>query len=137
MNRPSGYNPMRWDCEKRGCFNLKQRPKIEEFAACFPGNINFGDLDGIVEINSMGLILEWKGAPMDLPMGQRIMYDRLTVGQRMTTICVAGDPETMDVTHYAIIFDGKQGDWTPATMDEVKRRMCAWTRWAQEHERAV
>ena len=45
-----GYNPMRWDCEKSGCFNVKCRPKIEVFAECFPGRINFGDMDGRVEL---------------------------------------------------------------------------------------
>ena len=37
MIRADGYNPLRWDCERQGCFNLKRRPKIEVFADCFPG----------------------------------------------------------------------------------------------------
>ena len=43
----NGYNPLRWDCQKQGCFNKKKRPKIEEFAECLPGKISFGDIDGI------------------------------------------------------------------------------------------
>ena len=35
-----GYNPMRWDCERDGCFNVLRRPKIEVFADCFPRRIN-------------------------------------------------------------------------------------------------
>ena len=30
-----GYNPLRWDCEKSGCFNIKCRPKLEQFAGVF------------------------------------------------------------------------------------------------------
>jgi hypothetical protein len=53
----NGYNPMRWNCEKDGCFNVKCRPKIEQFADCFPGRIAVSDIDGIVEINGrLGLL---------------------------------------------------------------------------------
>ena len=47
----NGFNPLRWNCEERGCFNLQKRPKIEVFSACFRGKISFGDVDGIVEIS--------------------------------------------------------------------------------------
>ena len=40
MMEANGYNPLRWDCERQGCFNLKRRPKIEVFADCFPGRIS-------------------------------------------------------------------------------------------------
>ena len=68
-----GYNPLRWDCEKRGCFNIKRRPKIEVFHKCFPGNINFGDVDGIVEINGRGLMLEWKSGKPN-KKGELVIY---------------------------------------------------------------
>ena len=60
MSLANGYNPLRWDCLRRGCFNLKRRPKIEVFADCFPGRINFGDVDGIVEISGNALLLDGK-----------------------------------------------------------------------------
>lgn len=56
----NGYNPMQWNCERQGCFNVKKRPKIEMFADCLPRKISFSDIDGIVEINGNLLLLEWK-----------------------------------------------------------------------------
>ena len=72
-NNPAGFNPLRWDCDHQGCFNKLKRPKIEVFADCFPGRINFGDVDGIVEINGYLLILEWKPERIELSRGQGIM----------------------------------------------------------------
>ena len=43
-----GSNPMRWDCTSRGCFNQLRRPKIERFAACFPGRIAMSDIDATI-----------------------------------------------------------------------------------------
>ena len=60
MNKPLGYNPLRWDCGKSGCFNKILRPRIEEFAGCFPGRISLSDIDGIVEVGGFFLLLEWK-----------------------------------------------------------------------------
>lgn len=45
-----GTNPLRWDCVSRGCFNRLCRPKIELFAACFPGRIAMSDIDATVEV---------------------------------------------------------------------------------------
>lgn len=70
-----GFNPMKWDCEERGCFNRKMRPKLEEFAACLPGRIAFTDVDGIVEIGGRFLMLEWKSRPGRIATGQRIMFE--------------------------------------------------------------
>jgi len=56
----NGHNPMRWDCQKQGCFNKKKRPRIEMFAECLPGKIAVGDVDGLVEIKGNFLFLEFK-----------------------------------------------------------------------------
>ena len=49
---------MRWDCSASGCFNVKRRPKVEQFADALPGRVSFGDVDGIVEINGWFLMIE-------------------------------------------------------------------------------
>ena len=41
----NGYNPMKWDCGTRGCFNAIRRPKIEVFAEVLPGRIAMSDID--------------------------------------------------------------------------------------------
>lgn len=126
-----GYNPMRWDCEKQGCFNLKKRPKIEEFADCLPRNISFSDIDARVELNSSFLEIEWKPAPIDLATGQRIMFTRLTKSCPVTVLVIAGDAETMEVTHMASFYLGKFKEWQPANLDDVKKKISRWAAWAQ------
>lgn len=125
----NGFNPLRWDCEKRGCFNKLRRPKIEIFAECFPRNINFGDVDGIVEINGNALLLEWKSELKEIPTGQRIMYEKITQSGMLSVICLIGNAETMEVTHSCAFYKGKripsQG-YEPCTIEIAKYRICNW-----------
>jgi hypothetical protein len=127
-----GRNPMRWDCTTQGCFNKVKRPKIEEFAECFPGRINFGDVDGIVEINSYVLMLEWKPEAIELQKGQALMYKRITgAGSKFTVLVVAGNAETMEVIAMMVYHNGTFYGWRPATLDTVKQRIRGWVSHAQ------
>ena len=127
----NGSNPMRWDCEKRGCFNKERRPKIEVFCECFPGNISFGDVDGIVEINGRGLMLEWKTDTNKPTTGQRIMYERLTKSELITVILVVGNAKTMEVSHVGTFYKGKQSPLKSADLQGVKDRIKKWVSWAK------
>jgi len=128
-----GYNPLRWDCEKNGCFNVKRRPKIEMFSECFPGKINFGDVDGIVELNGFALMLEWKSSMRgDLKAEQRIMYERITKDKKITVILIVGDAETMVCESYSLFFGGKHTDRVKADLDAIKKRIRSWVIWAQK-----
>ncbi|MAG24660.1 hypothetical protein CMI47_03685 [Candidatus Pacearchaeota archaeon] len=103
-----GFNPMRWDCQTQGCFNKKCRPKIEVFAECFPRRINFGDVDGSIEINGYELKLEWKNTGhADIKGGQRATVTRYLNKQRLPK------PEIMlaiqDATDGAVA----PADWYP------------------------
>ena len=132
MDKIGGYNPLRWDCEKRGCFNIKRRPKIEIFSDCFPGRINFGDVDGIVEINGFALMLEWKtSAANELPKGQQIMYERITQTRKVAVIVIIGDAETMECKKYCLFFNGKQNKWAVADINQTKERIKKWAIWAK------
>lgn len=137
MNKnPLGYNPMRWNCEKRGCYNVKHRPKIEIFADVWPGRISMGDVDGIVEIEGNALMLEWKTDTTKITTGQRIMYQRITNRQQVTVFCVCGNAETMEITAYKIFFDGRENPrdtWTPISLDIFKQKLKHWCEWAQKH----
>jgi len=131
-----GYNPLRWDCAAQGCFNLKRRPKIELFADCFPGRINFGDVDGIVEISGNALLLEWKSEPRELPTGQRLLYQRLTRSGLCAAMVVVGDAETMLVDGTSIFDRGLRyppHGYEPADLACIKRRLAAWSEWAERH----
>jgi len=127
-----GYNPMRWDCQKRGCFNTKRRPKIEVFHDLFPGKINFGDVDGIVEINSKGLLLEWKSDDIDLPRGQQIMYTRLTRDKRLTVIILCGNAEYMDISHLGCFFAGQYSRPVESSLEQAREWIASWVEYAQK-----
>lgn len=121
----NGYNPMRWDCFKQGCFNQVRRPKIEIFAECFPGRISFGDIDGIVEINGKALMLEWKSSDGPLPTGQRIMFERLSK-KDISVFVVFGDAESMEVHKLMQFTNGRQGGWENINLDGLKKRISEW-----------
>lgn len=129
----NGYNPLRWDCEKNGCFNIKRRPKIEVFSDCFPRRINFGDVDGLVELNGNALLLEWKTFKGDLPKGQSIAFKNLTKDGKITVLCVVGNAETMECTHYGFFWNGEWHKYRKASLMEVKSFM---TRWAKNAAQA-
>jgi hypothetical protein len=136
MKESNGYNPLRWDCSRHGCFNVKRRPKIEVFTDCFPGRINFGDVDGIVEVGGNALLLEWKSQAHELPIGQRILYQRLTRCGPVSVMIVIGDAETMFIDATAIFADGVRhpaGGFEPADLDLIKHRLIAWSEWAARH----
>lgn len=129
----NGCNPMRWKCKEQDCFNLKQRPKIEIFAECLPGMCAFGDVDAITEIGGRGLVLEWKSYPME-PwkfQGQRLMWERFTKGAILSAIFIAGDAETMKVSHLAAFYNGKWHGWQPANLNKLKHHISNWAIWAK------
>ena len=126
-----GHNPMRWDCEGDGCFNIKRRPKIEVFAECFPRKINFGDVDGLVEINGRFCLLEWKGEGGELKTGQRITYEAFTRLHGNAVFLVEGDAEHMTARRYSIFWNGVQGNWVRADLDSLKGSIRGWAKLAR------
>lgn len=134
-----GYNPLRWKCDERGCFNIKQRPKIEIFAECLPGRIAFSDVDATVEVNGSFLFLEFKGGePRDIPTGQRIYFERLTrLSSRITAVVVCCDAETMNASAVRLIALGKTGEWESSSTDDLKARIGKWARRVSSTERSA
>ena len=131
----NGFNPMRWECSHRGCFNQKQRPKIEVFHDCFPGRINFGDVDAEVEVNGHFLQLEWKSYIGDVPTGQRIKYQHYTKREGFNVIVVCGNAETMEISAYQVWHGGKAGDWVSSDLAGLKARIRSWADWARGQKR--
>ena len=128
MANDIGHNPMRWDCEKNGCFNKKRRPKIEAFSCCFPGRVNFGDVDGIVELNGKFCMLEWKGSGGEVKKGQIITYKNFTKTPGNVVFIVNGDAETMEISDYCVVWDGKPGDWIKGNLEDLRERIAGWVR---------
>lgn len=130
-NTCGGFNPLRYDCEKQGCFNQERRPKIEFFSDCFPGNINFGDVDAEVEMNGYGLRLEWKSQACEIKKGQAIMFEHKTRYSIDTVICVIGDPKHMTVEQVGFYWLGKWRGWEHCDLDGLKTRIKGWVEWVQ------
>jgi hypothetical protein len=133
--RSNGYNPLRWKCDERGCFNELQRPKIEIFAQDLPGKIAFSDVDAVTEISGNFLFLEWKSAAMAIPTGQRIMWQRGTRTKALSVLCVAGSAKTMAVTHSARFFAGQFSTWREDDVDGLHQAIRKWAAWAQKNPR--
>lgn len=125
----SGANPLRWDCAKRGCFNVKKRPKIEQLAESLPRGCKFGDVDGLTEINGRGLLLEMKPAAIELSTGQRLAYERLTITGLLSVLVIAGDAETMEIRYLGGYFKGKWSGWSDATLQDVQAEIRKWVKW--------
>ena len=125
-NQLLGYNPMRWDCSKNGCFNLKKRPKIEVFASCFPGRINFGDVDGLVEISGKFCLLEWKSYGGTISRGQEMTYVSFTKIQDNVVFIVNGDAETMNISECCIFWEGRKGDWRQIDLKGLQILISRW-----------
>jgi len=119
-------NPLRWNCEIQGCFNRQKRPKIEVFKNCFPGRIALSDVDGMAEMSSNGTLLEWKPAPIELSFGQSLAYHNLTKSKQLIVICVAGDAETMEVSHMGEWYGGKWSGWRQANLFDVQYTFYKW-----------
>lgn len=128
MSAIEGFNPMRWQCSDRGCYNVKHRPKIEIFAASLPGKIAMTDIDATTEVNGHFLFLEFKsGEPRPLPTGQRIYFQRLTLlSDRIWIVIVCGDAETMVITHIMKFWRGISSSWQPSSLQDLMERIERW-----------
>lgn len=138
----NGCNPMRWNCDKQGCFNKKRRPKTEIFHDLFPGMVSFGDVDGIVEVNGFALVLEWKGVGVPLSTGQKMMWERLTkVGKgessnvpllTFSVLVVEGCAETMTVKSVSTIYSGILSEPVATSLDGLRELIAEWVKKATQ-----
>lgn len=135
--QPRGFNPMRWNCQSDGCFNIKRRPKIEVFADCFPRKINFGDVDGLVELNGRFLLLEWKGDGGSLKRGQQLTYVEFTNTLGNLVLVVRGDAESMKVESYSSFWGGSFYPAISADLNAVKSRISHWVQWTEDARSAA
>lgn len=128
MISTGGYNPMRWDCEHRGCWKAKCSPNIEYFAHALPRKLAFSDLDGIAEVNGHFLILEWKSHGGELPTGQRILFERLTrLSSKISVVVVDGDPETMETRQVKYVHGGRYSEWRECDLEGLFDRIQKWS----------
>jgi len=118
---------MRWDCspDKDGCYRDLGQPDLTVLDECFPGRIAMTNVDGLVEINGRFLLIEWKRRG-DVPIGQRIMFERLTRHPEFTILVILGDPRTMVVERYDVFRCGRRRGWRDCDLSEIKRHVRTW-----------
>lgn len=134
----SDKSAIRWDCAKHGCHNVHGRPKLLAFHDCFPGQISFSDLDGVVDIGGRFLFLEWKGPGAALHIAQEILHKNLTaLSPRIVSVVVEGDARTMSCGRLRVIRKGAIGGWEPATLDSLQARIQRWASAADAARRAA
>ena len=124
-------NALRWDCDKRGCFNVKKRPKIEIFGECFGRGINFGDVDGIVERRGQLLFLEWKPGRSAISTGQRLLHENMLSIPQISIVVAYGDAETMELSEGFDLRHGKvHRKRQKADLADLKATIAKWYAWA-------
>jgi len=122
----NGFNPMRHDCERQGCFNTIRRPKIELFAECFPRKIAMADVDGVVEINQRFLFLEWKTPFAQLSSGGKRTLCAFSMIEGSISIAAWGDAKEMSVIELSLWVKGNRYDCPEPNMEVLKLWMKTW-----------
>ena len=117
---------MRWDCDHSGCWKDKNLVKLGVFDECFPGNIGFSDIDGVVEIDGHFLLIEWKYGDSELPEGQRIMFENMTKDERWIVVLVNGNAESMEVSSTQVIAKGRMRQPEESSIGNLKLRCNQW-----------
>ena len=124
---------IRHNCETHGCYIKKMTPNWGFLDSSFSNRITVGDIDGIVEANGKLLILEWKTTGAEVPMGQHIMFSKITKkGSIVVVIVIWGDPEETVVTHYQLYVNGIVEKKKEAGGEEIKGICVRWEKWASE-----
>ena len=121
---------MRWKCEHDGCWKEKNLLDFSVFTGLFPRNINFTDVDGLVELNGKFLLQEWKHQ-QGLPTGQKLMIERLTRIDEFTVFVVIGSSETMSPTLIQEWHNGTPTKWNSCDQKQLLDRISAWVTWAE------
>lgn len=121
-----------WNCENgENCYRDYVLPNWGIFNQCFvPTKIRITDIDGAVERKGHFLFFEVKQNTKAIPMGQRILFEKLTeVSNRITVILlyVQGAGKDMNIRESAVFWKGKMTEnWTPTTTEEMQNRVRKW-----------
>ena len=115
-----------WDCEDgENCYIDHILPNWAIFNECFkPTKIKITDIDGVVERNGWFLFIEVKQNTKDIPMGQRILFEKLTTNAPHISVLLLyaqGISKEMDIQEYAVFKNGEMTqDWTPTNTEQIK-----------------
>ncbi|MCO5159654.1 MAG: hypothetical protein M9939_00840 [Mesorhizobium sp.] len=127
---PDNYNPIHHDCEAKGCWNKQYRPNIEYFYHALPRKLTMSDIDGVAEVNGSFLFLEWKSHKGPLPVGQRILAERLTrLSTQITYVVIQHEPgNPMGIENVMVVHAGKFSEWQECSIIDLNDRIAAWAK---------
>ena len=121
-----------WNCENgENCYIEEILPNWAIFNESFkPTKIKITDIDGVVERNGWFLFIEVKQNTKDIPIGQRILFEKLTeISDCITVILLYlhGTGKEMDIREYAMFQKGNMiRDWTPTNTEAIKGVITRW-----------
>lgn len=113
-------------CETAGCYIKVQTPDWGFLDSSFSNKIRVGDIDGIVEANGCLLIMEWKSFIGEIPVGQKIMFEKITARNKIVVFVISGDPVETVPTHIKVFSRGKLTMDSPCNKDKLKKYCEAW-----------
>ena len=116
---------MRWDCNKKGCFNKLKRLKLGVFDECFSGKNGMTDVDGFIERYGRFLFMEWKGGSY-IASGQRIAFKALVKHKAFTIFVIHGFETDMSVYELKRYENGVEHDWEDCDLPRLKSLMEEW-----------
>lgn len=129
----SHFRPMQYDCKSKGCFNEVHRLDFSQYYDALPGKISFSDLDGITEVAGNFLVLEWKSHAGELPVGQKLMFERMTRSNAFSVICAAGEKNSP--VQAGLYHDGRWSGWRETDAGELFECVGLWSKWALANPR--
>lgn len=113
-------------CETHGCYVKTQTPDWGFLDSSFSNKIRVGDIDGIVEANGRLLILEWKSFIGDIPVGQRIMFEKITALSQIIVFVISGDPVESVPEHISIYSNGSVVADEDCDKEKLRKYCTAW-----------
>lgn len=119
---------IRHNCSTAGCYLERAHPPVHLLANALPRDIRFSDIDAVVEINGEVLFLEWKeGIRAELPLGQRILAQRLTaLSPRITYGAVFWEEHSTDVRAMTVARGGHFGATEEYDIERLNERIASW-----------
>ena len=128
MGKP---NPMRHDCDRRGCYLETTHAPLEIFASAFDGQIAMSDIDGITERHGRFLVMEWKVLPGKVTVGQEILLKALSRSPNFQ-VCIITAPvdrsciRTDTMVQVQRVRDGEIRSGHPYSVQEVIDTFSYW-----------
>jgi len=124
---------IRHNCKQRGCYVDVHSPDWGFLDQSFSGKIKVTDIDGAVEANGHLLIIEWKGIGVPIPIGQKIMFEKITARSDITVYVVNGDPAKNEPITVQIFFDGSGGKVQQCNQAKLQNLCTRWETYARNN----